>query len=124
MKKHMPLLLAFTVALLLVCFALCGCAVDQSWRPAPGEDYATTRTKLDSGTKYITIEGDEVRWWFEHPAIADHWIYYARFDRHIVRVQVFTAGELTQDRASDAKLVEWAQNRHAYREAALEGPRW
>jgi hypothetical protein len=103
----------------LVLALLCGCTVDQSWKPVVGDDYKTTRAKLDLGTKYITIEGDEVRWWFEHPAIATHWIYYAKFDRHIVTWKVITGGEKVDEYLSPALLVEWARNHHAYREAKL-----
>ena len=112
------LLVVIAIALAL----MLGCAVDQSWKPVEGDSYDTVCRKLSPGTKYISVEGCEVRWWLEHPRTAQHWLYYAKFDgplRKSYFIKYDDAGNPTLDRVeySPSKLVEWARNRSAYREA-------
>ena len=123
MKKQDAL---FAVALLAVIACalalLLGCAVDQSWKPCEGDSYDVVCRKLSPGTKYISIEGCEVRWWLEHPREAQHWLYYAKFDgppRKTYFIKYDDAGNPSIDRveSSPSKLVEWGMNTRAYREA-------
>ena len=103
-------------------WCMTGCAVDQSWKPVIGENFARVHAKLSPGVKFITIEGCEVRYWLEHPRTAQHWLYYAKFDgppRKTYFIKYDDAGNPTLDRVeySPSKLVEWGRNRSAYREA-------
>lgn len=113
------------VAVILACAlalaTLGGCCSPA--KPANGSAFDDVQKFI--GPRYVRqIEGDEVRW-FVKGSSNPRWLYYAKFDAPVLqpitlRINLKT-GEMEAESAEEpAKLVEWAENLHALREA---GPR-